>query len=656
MIEEYEDAIKTYGLSEEDVFKLSPYDRFVSVFGTPTEYLAEKTTWEYVVSYPMSAEYANIAHWNIEMAFREILQNALDGANELGYGNESVNIYLKSPILYIENPSKPIQFKHMKLGGSDKPCWSRGRYGEGLKVASAYIVNTGGTVYIIYDNIVFRYILPKKDLTILLGKLERTVCQKTIVAIVHRETGKMERLVDKILYKPEKVLSSVKVTREDCDYEAPSSISKKQSEKGSLYVRDMYVNTFEELTGEDSIFDWNLWWIGLSRDRTHINSVYELKSAMSDVIYRMPPIDREKIAKIIADKIIKAKLTTEGAYLVANGKYFELTTLSDFPFTTEYLRQSLTDEIISKYNLNEDLTGVTRSPAILNKAIYLGYVPILWNIPTENVPLTLRNIEDVIAEHADKTTKNASENKLTLNDLLEPETLATLIQKDIEPISIKNTIGCLTFIDYIRREDIIKFDSEYYASILAEIEGTTETDVGFYSNSINSIIIGIDRMSNHHPVDVGIEEITHAATKAGDIESRFEKELIRISREIFEATTSMDAWDEYYLSASGLFIGFDSVIDFINSLNTIGIQRDDIYNIAESIYGLSYKTTRIPLLYRPKESPTSIKARYIDINSKLLKAYYMNEESYLISLVPPSVEIFIPRPNGEISKIKGGEI
>jgi hypothetical protein len=101
------------------------------------------------ISYGITRQYVKTRGWGVWQAFREIVQNALD---EMQY---VWNIWPDAyPCFNIDTNSvvsdlgRGLAVRHLLVGTSEKPEWSRGRFGEGLKLALMVLINLGVPVYI----------------------------------------------------------------------------------------------------------------------------------------------------------------------------------------------------------------------------------------------------------------------------------------------------------------------------------------------------------------------------------------------------------------------------------------------------------------------------------------------------------------------------
>ena len=93
----------------------------------------------------ITPDYVN---WGVWESVREIFQNAVD-AHDIG-NPMSYKYYPNQQMLVIANEGASIERRNLALGGSSKRSDSRqrGKYGEGMKLAWASLLERGYTVTI----------------------------------------------------------------------------------------------------------------------------------------------------------------------------------------------------------------------------------------------------------------------------------------------------------------------------------------------------------------------------------------------------------------------------------------------------------------------------------------------------------------------------
>jgi len=101
------------------------------------------------MSYGITRQYVKTRGWGVWQAFREVVQNALD---EMQYvWNIWPDVYpcfSMGTDSVVSDLGRGLSIRHLLVGTSEKPEWSRGRFGEGLKLALMVLLNLGVPVYI----------------------------------------------------------------------------------------------------------------------------------------------------------------------------------------------------------------------------------------------------------------------------------------------------------------------------------------------------------------------------------------------------------------------------------------------------------------------------------------------------------------------------
>ncbi len=127
-----------------------------------------------MISLNISKEYIQKREFSEFKALREIIQNSLD-ETELSTGVPDVTIKIDEAGTWIIDNGRGLNGNAFIIGNSEKECWMRGYYGEGLKSALGFFLSEGYSIYIFSERKVFKPVfLPankeKAWLNILLGE------------------------------------------------------------------------------------------------------------------------------------------------------------------------------------------------------------------------------------------------------------------------------------------------------------------------------------------------------------------------------------------------------------------------------------------------------------------------------------------------------
>jgi len=114
------------------------------------------------LSLGLSKEYVERRGFDRLKALREIVQNALDEAEGV-LGKPDVDLRQDEFGLWIVDKGRGLPVEALSMGSSDKACWMRGYYGEGLKLAAGYFTLMGNPVYAFTRDKVFKFALVPKD-------------------------------------------------------------------------------------------------------------------------------------------------------------------------------------------------------------------------------------------------------------------------------------------------------------------------------------------------------------------------------------------------------------------------------------------------------------------------------------------------------------
>jgi len=225
------------------------------------------------ISYGITKEYVRTRGWGVWQAFREVVQNALD---EMQY------VTKKWPASYpcnstpfntiVKDTGRGITVKHLLIGTSEKPEWSRGKFGEGLKIALMTFLNQGIPVEIRAGD---RRIVPLFVTTNVDGVNAEMfyICYKKEPEPI---TGTEVRIANSVLCQrfrknfvqglPIDCIKNFTIRKNDEDMIIWwENILDCDDARGRIYVRDIYVRDMPAL------FGYNLFDVGLSESRDIAN-------------------------------------------------------------------------------------------------------------------------------------------------------------------------------------------------------------------------------------------------------------------------------------------------------------------------------------------------------------------------------------------------
>jgi len=233
--------------------------------------LASKITgYDALFSTGLSKDYVDKREFNLFISIRELIQNALD-EEELISGRPDIQIEQDSFGTWIVDRGQGITLEGLRMGESNKECWMRGYYGEGLKLAASYLTIHQIPVYLFTRKMVLRFIVLPKDarnpgIFILLGRSKEAVQGTKILLSGYQADPqfieKMVRFWNKELQ--DKLIVEERFSSEDCPREMPSAMFDFPNQ---LYIRNMYAGEMSEVAKRRSLLSYDLWWCRLDVSR-----------------------------------------------------------------------------------------------------------------------------------------------------------------------------------------------------------------------------------------------------------------------------------------------------------------------------------------------------------------------------------------------------
>jgi hypothetical protein len=243
-------------------------------------------------------------------ALREIIQNALD-ENELTFGKPFVEIKKDSLGTWIIDKGRGIKLRDLLVGFSNKECWMRGYYGEGLKIAAGYFLSLNKPVYIFTNENVFRFIYYDKEspkLYVILGKSNKKFeGSSVLIRDYYPQDETLNKIVifnNKEVY--ERKIDEVYVASEECNFPKPYAI---YDYPNLFYVRNILVGETSKVARRRSLFSYDIWWFRLDVSREFMS--YSMPNLFKEVskIFELSEKAREKLVE---------KLIESGMLIVKN--------------------------------------------------------------------------------------------------------------------------------------------------------------------------------------------------------------------------------------------------------------------------------------------------------------------------------------------------
>jgi len=290
--------------------------------GEPHDLASMISGYDALFSTGLSKDYIDKRGFNLFISLRELFQNALD-EEELVMGQPHVQFEQDIHGTWIMDRGRGIKLEALRMGESNKECWLRGYYGEGLKLAASYLTLNKVPVYIFTQNMVFRFRVLSQDtknpgIFILLGKAKEEVKGTRILLAGYRPDPefikKMVRFWNNELTG--KLVVEEKFPSEDCPKEMPSAIF---DFPNLLYIRNMYVGEMSQIAKRKSLLSYDLWWVRLDVSRKLMTQTTPQIFLEIAKLLELSRNARRKFAeKLVETGMLKTKKIGEGLAIEFN--------------------------------------------------------------------------------------------------------------------------------------------------------------------------------------------------------------------------------------------------------------------------------------------------------------------------------------------------
>ena len=345
----------------------------------PPELASRIAGYDALFSTGLSKDYVDKREFSLFISIRELLQNALD-EEELVEGRADVRVEHDALGTWIVDRGRGITVEALRMGGSDKECWMRGYYGEGLKLAASHLTLNGVPVYLFAGQAVFRFIaLPRDEqnpgIFILLGRSKETMKGTRILLSGYKGNpdfmGKIVRFWNKDLET--KLIAEERFPSEDCPREMPSAIFDFPNQ---LYIRNMYAGEMSEVSRRKSFFSYDLWWFRFDVSRNLMTQKMPLLFLEIAKVIERSAAARKKLAeKLLESGMLRTKPVGAGLAIEFNPTFtiveghlfvyaFPKGMLEEF---AEVLGLEAKRDLIRRVSTNEEAES----------AVSKGFIPLL---------------------------------------------------------------------------------------------------------------------------------------------------------------------------------------------------------------------------------------------------------------------------------------
>ena len=282
-------------------------------------------------------------------SIKEFIQNALDEDEDV-YGKPFVELRNEQSGLIVEDRGRGFKPEYLLIGSSNKKCWMRGYYGEGLKLAASYFTFNGYPVYIFSLGKAYKFVVNDQTISVLIGDtVERTDGTKVLLYNYRNPEVSLDKLTS--LYDEDlerELIDTVYSSHTDCQAEKPARI---YNHPDKLFIRNIFVGNNSVVARRKSFFSYDIWWVRLDVSRT-------LQSySMPDVFREVARIyeKSEKARKLLIRKLIESGMAKEKEI---NGKRY-LTFSPIFAIFEGHLfvytfPKGILSEIVSEFKIEKE--------------------------------------------------------------------------------------------------------------------------------------------------------------------------------------------------------------------------------------------------------------------------------------------------------------
>jgi len=461
--------------------------------------------WDLIQFSGMSVSYVANRGWDGWMALREFIQNALD-AEDVPEGKIDLDVNLQygtandgKPIIRIENPHGEIPYNAMILGVSEKPCWARGRFGEGLKLGMAWFASTYATPYIFSKYYAFKAVLINNNVYFLLG-LSRTY-DRNVVLIYNSAVKPPQDAIVNPSRMPvvQAFRMDDKIFGGSCGQKRPFYIYSKPriGAPGKLYSSQILVNDMVNITHHNSLYSYDIPYIRLTPDRNSVQSGYELSRVVS------LSLSHESVAYKFFDDLLEYAKYEGHPYDLSRGDVYEL--------YLDYNPNDTAKTAIATY-MNKLNMIWTQNASVIDKLRYYG---------AENIVLVNQYVSTLLPEStSDKAFFRMKGDVLEQN----MKGRVPLNELTMEERSIMEEVMALSY---------FLIGALYLVPGTMDVYPVEKLQDALGVHKGKEIAISRDVLKDPtYAVEVVAHEIAHALG-GGDISETFERSLSRVASAIY---------------------------------------------------------------------------------------------------------------------------
>lgn len=331
----------------------------------------------------LSKDYVDKRDFNVFISLRELLQNALD-EEELVLGEPNVQFEQSIYGTWIIDRGRGLKLEALRMGESNKECWMRGYYGEGLKLAASYLTLNHFPVYIFTRDKVFKFLVLPRDaqnpgIFILLGRSEEEVAGTKILLYGYKPDPEFMKKLVRFWNSEitERLVVEERFSFNDCPKEMPSAIF---DFPNMLYIRNMYAGEMSQIAKRKSLLSYDLWWVRLDVSRKLMTQMTPQLFLEIAKLLGMSKKAREKFTeKLIETGMLKTRKIGKGLVI----EFTPIFSIVEGHLFVYAFPEGMFDAFTEILNLKDKKDSIRRvsTPEEVEVAVSRGLIPMV--VPNE---------------------------------------------------------------------------------------------------------------------------------------------------------------------------------------------------------------------------------------------------------------------------------
>jgi hypothetical protein len=331
----------------------------------------------------LSKDYVEKREFNLFISLRELIQNALD-EEELVTGQPYVQFKQDIHGTWIIDSGRGLTIESLRMGESNKECWMRGYFGEGLKLAASYLTLNRIPIYIFTKDKILKFLVLPEDahnpgIFILLGRSKEEVKGTKLLLYGYRPDPEFIKKIVRFWNSEleNKLITEVKFLSNDCPKEMPSAIF---DFPNLLYIRNMYVGEMSQVAKRKSLLSYDLWWVRLDVSRKLMTQTTPQLFLEIAKLLTLSETARRKFAeKLVETGMLKTKKISTGLVI----EFSPLFSIVEGHLFVYAFPEGMLNTFVDVLGLKDkkDLIRRVTTPDEAESAISRGFIPMV--IPHE---------------------------------------------------------------------------------------------------------------------------------------------------------------------------------------------------------------------------------------------------------------------------------